>query len=220
MSHGLPSYIKSFIGSETFRMARIHWVRADGNCFFDSVRVILHSIRMFTTVKELRQHVAEPLVQAQDELTRETLINWLQIYQGACREHDAILLQQFAFLKGLEHVHPSLELTREEQQRLYEQMTDEHQPLYWGEQHAMRIIEESTGLRFLIISDQTVNPHQPQVTCSLSWYHSPEYKPKAYAILYLQHEHYMPVSLNTQFVFAWRDLPLDFQRFVRTGYTF
>jgi hypothetical protein len=225
----LPTYLRPFIGPKTYQIAHTYSVLSNGDCFFDSIRVILKSLGINKTIQDWRGIVARPMITQEDPLAQNTLTEWLELYQGAFRAHDKELLREFQHLRGLETAKMPLNLSQKN--LLYQQMTQTNPPLYWGDQHAMRIIEEYTGLRFLVISDLTTDSRSPKVTPSLYWYHSCGYSPRAYAILYQPSQHYQPVSLQcpssifslhdttSHFVFSWDDLPLDFRRFMSQGYT-
>jgi hypothetical protein len=68
---------------------------------------------------------------------------------------------------------------------------------YWGDEHALRILEETLGIRFVLTDSQTKS-----VLCGPE--HDIAWKPKYHAVLILDREtkHYRPVSKNDKFLFS------------------
>jgi hypothetical protein len=194
---------------------RVHNVSADGNCFFHSVSVILNDLNLCVDVPKLRQIVAKSVLNPEDESTNDTIRNWLIIYQGAIKEQppDLGLLEEYKHMRNLDQaVYP---ISSNERQILYNNMQT---TLFWGEEFAMRTMEQKTRIRFLIINRVL---GRTDVYPSLCWYHDESYVPKYYAILFLdigRCNHYRPVSYRGKFIWSWLNLPEQFRIFMQRAY--
>ena len=182
---------------------RIHESSADGNCFFDSIRMILASWQVRQTVDQLRDIVARPVLDSQNLIVTDTITSWIELFEGARKENDRQLLQEYNHVDGI-----SLPLNTESRFNLYSIMKT---PRYWGEQHACRIIEERFQIRFLIFNCDISAPQVNQ-------YYSASYKPTHYCFLYLQRQHYVPVSFRGLFLFEWDAIPGPVQLFFSRAY--
>ena len=188
---------------------RFHLVPADGNCFFKSIQIILKSIGIDKSVSELRQIVAYPILKTDDFLIEATILNWKELYLNALQEGDWMLLEEYKHVKNV--FNPNLKerlITLDQRKKLYHNMLSNQ---YWGEQHACRIIEEQTQLRFLIFNGDTKKPQ-------LTWYQSSTFNPTHYCMLFVGGQHYMPVSWNNKFIFKWEELSNEIQLFFSQAY--
>lgn len=185
---------------------KIYSTEPDGNCFFKSIQIILQSIGITKSISYLRQVVATPVLDPTDHITNETIKNWIYLYQSAMKEGDYQLLEEYKHMRGV----PTNSSYVNDDQRLilYKNMMT---PEYWGEQHACRIIEEQTQMRFLIFNGDTKHPQ-------LTWYQSSHFKPTHFCFLYLTRQHYMPVSWQGKFIFKWEELSFDIQKFFSEAY--
>ena len=184
-------------------------VHANGDCFFESLQIILNSYRKEDekySIRDLRDVVARPVLDENNKTVNKTIETWLQLYKDAIKEKDVILREEYKHMRGLEDtivpLLPKYRIT------LYNNMMSS---LYWGEQYACRTIEEATGLRFLIFNGDL---KQPQ----LNWYHSLHYKPTHYCFIQLKKQHYTPISLNGQYIWIWYDIPDSIKLFFSKSY--
>jgi hypothetical protein len=196
-----PSWIQHIISG-----FQLYATTPDGNCFFKSLQIILDSIELPLTIENLRYIVAKPVLEDSNEIVNKTLKTWLELYQGAIKEKDYQLMEEYKHMRGLEDV--SIPLTSEQKQHLYRNMMTS---IYWAEQHAIRMMEEHFQLRFLIFNEDLKAPQ-------LSWYHSEQFKPTHYCFLYLSNQHYMPVSFRDKFIYVWKNLPYEVQLFFTRAY--
>jgi hypothetical protein len=184
-----------------------HQSSLDGNCFFESVRMILETVGIHRTVDQLRHVVAKPVLDERNEIVNRTIHNWLELYQGAWKEQDRSILEEYKHMAGMQEA--KAPLNAEERKLLYDMMLTR---VYWGEHHATRIIEEQTQMRFLIFCGDTQRP-------SLTWYHSTAFKPTHYCFLLLSRNHYVPVSFQDRYIFKWEEIPYQVQSFFSKAYT-
>lgn len=186
---------------------RIHESAMNGDCFFDSMRIILDSVGVRLSCQQLRHLVADPVLDEKNEIVTKTITSWLELYQGAAREQDRPLMEEYKHMSCIANA--TVPITTSDRQTLFEMMLTNR---YWGEQHACRIIEENTQTRMLIFSEDSQRP-------TLVWYHSSQFKPKYYCFLYLRHQHYMPVSFRGRFIYKWEELPYAVQSFFTKAFT-
>ena len=184
---------------------RVHPSSADGNCFFDSIRIILESRKDYLTIEELRDIVAKPVLDENNATVTNTISFWLEVYDGAVKERDRNLLQEYGHVDGI-----TLPLQTEARRHLYMVMKT---PRYWGEQHACRMIEERFQIRFLIFNCDISAPQVNQ------YYTSSSYKPTHFCFLNLYQQHYEPVSFRGVFLFDWKDIPHSVQLFFSRAYS-
>lgn len=201
----LPTWLKKEIPA-SFPKMNMYAIPPDGNCFFRSVQLILGSIGINRSISDLRCVVANPVLDPRDENTNNTIGTWLELYQGAVKERNMVLVNEYQHMYPLQNA--KLPLDKQSREILFANMLKSD---YWGEEHACRIIEEQTQMRFLIISGDRKAPH-------LCWYHSKKFKPTHYTLLFLHGQHYCPISLNDRFIFEWKDIPHDVQVFFSKAY--
>ena len=193
---------------------KIHPTLSNGDCFFESIQIILQSIGINKSIKNLREIVAIPVLNPQDFITNETIKNWAEIYQSAKAEKDLQLIDEYNHLKNVDISYHDVNgqkikiINLQQRLILYKNMQSSE---YWGEQHACRIIEEQTQMRFLIFNGDIKKPQ-------LTWYHSESFKPTHFCFLFLIGQHYMPVSWKNKFIFSWKELSTDLQKFFTSAY--
>jgi hypothetical protein len=202
----LPDWARSEVGQPLSTWFRIHASSLDGNCFFDSIRIILKSVDTDRSVQDLRHVVASPVLDAENEIVNKTIQNWIELYKGAASSNDSMLMEEYKHVGFFKDV--PMPLSAEHRTALYNIMMT---PMYWGEHHACRMIEEQSRMRFLIFCEDTRRPQ-------LNWYHSKSFKPEYYCFLYLRHQHYMPISFQGRFVFRWEEIPHQVQLFFTKAY--
>lgn len=155
--------------------------------------------------------VADSVLDEDDALTTSTISEWLTLYQNAAAAQDIELMIEYGHMKPLKEA--SLPLHSLERGLLRNSMMSRN---YWADQHCLRIIEEKTRLRFIVLDDETLLPR-------MCWYHSNHYMPQYYVFLLLQgSNHYVPVSYRGQYIFKWTkthsDIPPELQAFTSLGY--
>lgn len=203
----LPQWVANKMEASWPRM-RTYQTKPDGNCLFESIHMILKSVGIHRTVKELRQIAAAPVLDENDQITNKIIREWLEIAQSifTTEDRDWQLVIEYKHLFNL--AKSSWPLSRQQRLGLYNAMLDSS---FWGEHHCLRVFEEQTQIRFLIIQDSTKAP-------ILTWEHSTNFQQHSFSILFLRGQHYTPVSIDGRFVFAWNEIPVDVQKFFSTGY--
>jgi len=204
-SHNLPKWCRREF-PDSYLSMKLYEIAMDGNCLFKSLQVILASAGLQYSVEELRRVVADPVLNEQDQLTNNTIAMWLELVKGAYQENDQVLMNEYRHVAPLHQA--TWPLNTQQRQVLWHQMLKNS---YWGEQHACRIFEEQTQMRILFIQGDNERPN-------LCWYHSKKFDPTHYVILYLNGQHYNPVSINDTFIFEWKDVPEDMKRFMFKAY--
>jgi hypothetical protein len=175
----------------------------NGNCFFDSVRIIQSQTYPHITIGQLRALVASPVRDISNVIVTETLHNWIELYQGAEREKDIDLIREFQHVSDV-----TLPLTDRGRQHIFDMMMKSS---YWGEQHACRIIEETFNIRFLIFDGDSE-------ASQVNQYYSKSYgrnhlSSLDYCFLYKHNHHFMPISYKDKFKWKWENLPREVQLF-------
>lgn len=194
----LPSWTRNFVDPDDFSMMV---VSPDGHCFFSSVRNILLSVDCDCSIMNIRHAVARGMLDDSNSVVNDTIQNWLTLYKEAIKEKNGSLIEEFKHMEGLELA--KWPLTTEERQRLYVNMMTK---LYYGEQHATRVVEEKLQVRFLIFNGDLKRPQ-------INFGHGKSYAPTHYCFLYLSHIHYNPVLYKNKFVWKWEELSYQVQSF-------
>lgn len=204
----LPPWVSTHVKAN-YNIMSMYDVPGDGDCLFKSVQIILASIGQIKSINELRQIVASPVLNEQDEMTNKTIENWIKLYHDALAEENIQLLVEYRHVACVGNDKDiTLPLTMENRKKLYFAMLEKS---YWGEQHACRVLEEYFKMRFLIIHDDIKRP-------SICWYHTPGFTQQMFGVLYLSGQHYSPVSINEQFIYKWDEFPLDVAHFFAKAY--
>ena len=175
---------------------KLHPTVKNGNCLFDCVCQIMKSINLHTTITHLRKVVAFPVMNVKDTLMNETLKTWCLLAKES--QEPSISLE-------LQHVQSIQDpLTPNARLQIWNNMMNPS--LYWGDEHALRILEERLQCIFLIFS-YNHGLHMP-----IDHTESSSYNPTHYTMLYLSGKnemckHYRPISYKGQWVFSLKDLP-------------
>ena len=201
----LPRWLQKPLGAD-YRNFRMYDIAPDGHCLFRTLQMILSSIGIDRTLYELRRVVADTVLDPKDEVTNETIKTWLELYKGASKEKDHYLMNEYRHMYVLRNA--EWPLNQSDRELLWQSMLTSQ---YWGEHHACRIMEEQTQMRLLVINGDLKRP-------SLVWYHSGQYKPTHYAVVYLSGQHYNPISINGRFIFKWKEIPTSLQTFISQAY--
>lgn len=178
---------------------------ANGDCLFDSVRIILQSLDMNYTVRHLRSVVAYQALDTHDKQTNETIASWIALYRQAKAERNSEMCTEYAHVEPVSNVRPPLSI--QDRKKLSREMMKNS---YWGDEHALRILEERLSMRFLILHPDGSTQHPLDHRCSAAW------RPDHVAMLILNQKHYQPISYDGRYVFCADDLPPDVHKvFVR-----
>lgn len=179
----------------------------DGDCFFSSFQMILQSLNHPQTTEQLRKIVAQSVLNADDVACNNTIQHWLEVYTGAWKEKNMMLLREYQYMYCIPP-DTTWPLSAAHRQQLYESLCTSR---YWADHHALRMIEETFRVRFVVLNEESQLP-------TLTWYHSHDYKPIFYCFLYLNGQHYEPLSLGDRFVWKWEEIPVPVQLFITKAY--
>ena len=162
----------------------------DGNCFFDAIRIALQDIEAYTSCEELRKYVAQSMLDLQDSLTTATLQNWLELYHQGEKERNFVLLEEFKHMKAFKYKQPGQAFTLDERRELYRTLLDKSQ--YWGEAHAVRIMERVLKVHFIVVDKRTQ---------TLLWTDHHELGSRYFAVLLKSPAHYELLSIRGRYLF-------------------
>jgi len=205
---------KATFGDERVHF-RIHESATNGDCLFDSLRLILHSMGLNYSAYYLRSVAARAILNPDDKLTRATLHSWHELYQAGAKAKEPIA-REYAFMRAA--LHHSWPLPESVIEQISSAMMDPD--LYWGEQNALRLFEKQLQIRFLIfelVDDPREKIRGVRLHSPLDHSESPDYQPTHYMMLYLYHRHYKPVSYQNTFCFQPTALPAVVQNIMKTS---
>lgn len=184
----------------------------NGDCLFDSLRIMLQSIGLQYSLAYLRGVVARSVLSVhENKAVYSTVQTWYELYQSFLDSRDYVLLHEYAFLSPTKN--QSWPLQPHVLQALSENMMKPK--LYWGEEFALRTFEKQLQIRFFILEkkDNLYRLHAP-----LCHNDDPDYQPTHYLWLLLDRKHYQPLSFGGQFVFAPDELPLYLQKLIQKAH--
>lgn len=172
-------------------------VEGDGDCLFSSVELILASVGRRHSAEELRKVVAAAVLATGDPLIDASISSWHTIYQQALKENDQDLMREYAHAANIKKT----PLDRSAREDLYRRMMDRR--VYWGDQHAIRVLEQQLHVKFLIVDSRMLNGsvvYDDVVRASALFF-----------LLSLSGRHYSPLSYKKKMVLSWNDLPQELQ---------
>lgn len=190
-----PPVLYALLGDEASKFVTAQ-TAADGNCLFDSVRIILQSLDMNYTVRHLRSVVAYQTLDTHDKQTTETIASWITLYRQGKAERNFEMCQEYAHVEPVSNSRPPLSI--QDRKKLSREMMKN---TYWGDEHALRVLEERLCMRFLILHPDGSTQHPLDHRCSAAW------RPDHVAMLLLSQKHYQPISYEGRYVFCADDLP-------------
>lgn len=163
-------------------------VPADGDCLFHSITMAVYEdVGSDITVDDLRQIVADNI----DEETFETLHT---IYKSAKKEKDYAIIADYMFMKDVE--------TIDDLRRVI--ATDRS---YWGDEMAVRILQEQLGISFLIFTRQS-----GKIKLSQQYGEIAEPYTGKYLMLMLETLHYSPIRHKGRFLHEFGQLPPEVRK--------
>lgn len=201
---------------------------SDGNCFFDSVRIILQRIPtkhasiindalrskgitahkdegMFLSCKEYTNDYLRVLVAASIYRPEcyDTIKTWRLMFANACRENDRDLQMRLFHVSCLKD-QTSEELDDTDLDKLYRQM---RQNSYWADEFALGMIEEYFRVRFIVINED--GKVEPRIN------NHPTFKPKLFILMFFNYgvRHYEPLKYigtdgkDGRFSFTFDEIP-------------
>jgi hypothetical protein len=173
----------------------------NGDCLFDSIRIILGSVGVFHTVGYLRSVAARAILNVHDEVTQSALHAWYCIFHDLISEQEP-LAREYAFMNSV--LGKPWPLKVQDISQISDAMM---QPsLYWGEEHALRLFEKQLLVRFLIfevVDGQGVRLHAPLDHGVQQSTHQPTH----YLLLMLHNRHYQPLRIQGHMLYVPAQLP-------------
>ena len=176
-----------------------------GDCFFDSVRTILESEGIETSVRELRKLVASSLLNVDSTAANEALLQWAQLYADAVREGNRDLALEYQHMDVLFRdpdttlIH--FPLTKKQRIQVARELL---KPTFFGEQYSISVLERTTGINLIVLAPDGTVVQQP-----------PKKWRQDVAFLMLNGLHYEPMQSGGQYLFEWRQLPAEVRRLLR-----
>ena len=181
-----------------------HPARGGGECFFNSLAQILQSehdrlpdnLRKYTDTKTLRRIVATTVCKLDNEVVDRCVYSWWQLVNDAKRENNLELLKEYAHARCLIGVSESDINNQNVREALSRAMMQP--PLYWGDEYALRIIQQVFGMRIHVYDAQLGQWRHP--VCDV------ESRTPTYVCgLLLKGCHYEPLSFDGDFLFQYKD---------------
>jgi len=172
-----------------------------GDCFFDSVRHILASIKIHSSIKELREIVAYPMLDQMDMKANVVLQTWLHLLRDSVvesrnQQHLTELARELSFLWPVKDA--SWPLTFRQRKLVFNGICSQQ---YWGDEYALRILESQ--------------PFVDNITSPV--HHTQKHSPTHYAMLLLQDKHYCPIKReDNMYLFMFHELPVSVQERLKT----
>ena len=180
----------------------------DGNCFFDSLRIILQfGLGIRITNEILRAMVVQSLLQ-----NTSVLENYGQLYHDARKAHNDEILEETRFMQGTIMLNQNQNQNQNQNrkwnlQKLYENLMNPR--LYWGDTFALNFFQEKLNLTFLIIF------HKKNSYRLHSFIHPRDRHRSYFALLSLKDKHYRPLSYQNKFLLTLDELPIPVLRQLR-----
>jgi hypothetical protein len=190
----------------------------NGDCLFDSIRVILAKE---TTLRfdcaYMRSVVARSLLDPQDKDAMRTLEHWHTLFHAFRQQNNTEHLAEYLFMSPstafLQWPLPASVVVSISNAMM-------NRDAYWGEEYALRVFEKQLQIRFVIfevVPGQGIQVHHPLD-------HSEDkngqaYTPTHYVFLHLQSKHYQPITFENRAIFRPQDLPVYLQRVMQASAT-
>lgn len=209
MTH-LPTELRMAVGDEDARFLAVHPTINNGDCLFDSIRIVLNrSANLNISCAYIRSVVARSLLEKNNSNVSNTLHYWYSLYHDL-RKEGSPELYEYAFMSPVWKQPWPLDASII--QAISDRMTVPS--LYWGEQYALYIIEQQLQIRFIIFN--IIPTTGIRIHSSLD--HTPDkdtYKPTHYIFLLLQSHHYQPLSFENHYIFSPNNLPPKLQTLIK-----
>ena len=172
-----------------------------GDCFFDSIRIILASTGHHISVQKLRQAVAASLLNEHDSMANRVLLEWARLYSDAVREGNLGLARDYAhmapLLQGRKKVHFPLSL--EERTLVAHQLLKSS---YFGDEYALDVMERVLRAHIVVLDGSGTVLRQMRKTR----------RGDAVLFLRLTNVHYQPLHVDGKYLWHWSELSQDIQR--------
>lgn len=186
--------LRDLFNVDMFRF-RLKKTNPNGDCFFESISIMLNSVNYNITTSQVRKVVADSIL-LQTDYSNHAIQNWLEIFNAT---DDLDIQREMAFMYVLETT--SWPLPKEDLYRLSDALNDKN--LYWGDQYAVNVVSTQTKLKICVICYTRGNlsgfsSHGDNNLC---------------ALLFLNTEvpHYDIFKFDGKYVFPFDTLPKNIQ---------
>ncbi len=190
-----------------FKKWKTHRVKSQGDCLFDSIRIALQSIGYKYKIVDLRHAVAKRVLDGNDNEMKNTIDMWIELYKQSTTGEKDLLFECFQVAEVVSKKKKTTRLTYQDRFSIYNNMMTS---MFWGEETTLRTLERSLYTRFLIFylksttedGDLKPLPMQPTSNGEIFPYDT-------FIVLFLNGNHYQPMSHEGKFVFLKDSLPDD-----------
>lgn len=177
----------------------------NGDCFFDSIRIILASAGINTTVRKLRQMVASSLLNKKDSAANAALLQWAQLYADAVKEGNVGLQTEYQHMAVL--FPPgggpvSFPLKSRFRKLVAHEILKSS---FYGEQYSLDVMERNLQINLIVMTGDGTLVQRPMSRLAN----------RGLAFLTLNCIHYQPMHCRGKYLFQWRELPLPIRRILR-----
>lgn len=193
-----------------FKKWKTRSVKSQGDCLFDSIRIALASINYTYNIGDLRHAVAKRVLDTKDIEMTHTIEMWIELYKQSWKAKDTSILVEYfqvsdtgacEYARG-ESFRDSNIVSKKDRLSIYKKMITSS---FWGEETSLRTLERALYTKFLIFNlSNELRPIPMQPTSSAEIF--PHY---AFIVLFLNGNHYQPMSHEGKFVFLEDTLPKD-----------
>jgi hypothetical protein len=202
-----------FYCKEYNSMFTIYPTVQNGDCLFDSLRIMMASIGLHYSLPYLRSVVAQSILNLhRDKNVYHTVHGWYELFHSFVNSHEQSMLQEYQFMQPT--YRQPWPLSVHVLQDLVKSMMVPK--LYWGEEFALRTFEKQLQIRFFIL--EKVKGKGYRLHAPLCHNDDVAYQPTHYLWLHLANRHYQPLSFQGQFVFAPSELPVYLQKMIQKAH--
>jgi len=192
------------ISQESQEIVEICETPGDGNCFFYALCRALNSAGLSCTIQDLRHLVASRVLNENDESTTFAISTWIILYRDALKESDYRLLSEY---KHVQDIANESTLNIQSRTQLYRSIMS---PDYWGDEFAIRTLEDLLRLTILIWNKDMQSPMHTRTFSEIKERNLGGFRKIHWYILLLfspSSRHYEGLSVNSQMIFTFATLP-------------
>ena len=161
-------------------------VQADGDCLCASVQKALQSIGESYEISDLRNAVAERVLDPKDSEMRKIVQTWIFLYRHEIRDANNLKRSDYSHVAGASTGNKTgANLTEKDKDIIYRNMMSKS---FWGEEVALSTLQRALECRFLIISYDNQS-QKPMAMCPVD---NKKESFQTFIILTLRGRHYQP----------------------------
>lgn len=174
-----------------------------GNCFFDSIRIILASTGHTISVRKLRQVVASSLLNPDDQRANAVLLEWARLYSEAVKERNIALASEYIQMQPLfqRKGRVKFPLSQEDRTLVAHQLL---KPTYFGDEYALDVMERVLKAHIVVLDGRGRVVRQLRQ----------RRRGNAVMFLRLMNIHYQPLHIGGRYLWHWKELPAEIQQLV------